>query len=215
MGAMSAGELTPEQKEEIPAKSKTKREQQIPTEASRKRSENLIRKLDELTSNQMAAIQKQEDTRREAAVRLAYLAGDDAVRAKVHFIGDEREVGEGNPIGPIMRDGLPSSRNKQLQLTLLEAAWRDPRRVPNSELHNALRQAKELTHKGMGHRRRPCSGQEQPRNDKWRLTEYQAEINEIIATLPLRTESNRAETIDFLKKLAVPNKQQSTNTTPD
>jgi hypothetical protein len=37
------------------------------------------------------------------------------------------------------------------------------------------------------------------------LEEYQAEINEIIATLPLRTESNRTETIDYLKKLGVPN----------
>jgi hypothetical protein len=40
------------------------------------------------------------------------------------------------------------------------------------------------------------------------LEEYQAEINEIIATLPLRTESNRTETIDYLKNLAVPNQIQ-------
>jgi hypothetical protein len=50
------------------------------------------------------------------------------------------------------------------------------------------------------------------------LDEYQAEINEIIATLPLRTESNRKETIDFLKHLAVPNqfnKRQTTNPKPN
>jgi hypothetical protein len=50
------------------------------------------------------------------------------------------------------------------------------------------------------------------------LEEYQAEINEIIATLPLRSESNRTETIDFLKRLAVPNqfnKRQSINPEPN
>ena len=216
-GSMSAGELTPEQKEEITREVEDQERTADSSEASRKRSENLSRKVGELASNRMAAIQKQEDARREAAVRLAYLAGDDAVRAKVHFIGDEREVGEGNPIDPIMRDGLPSSRNKQLQLTLLEAAWRDPHRVPNSELHNALRQAKELTHKqwvtdeGM-----LWAGTAEER--QMALDQYQAEINEVIATLPLRTESNRTETIDFLKKLAVPNqfnRQQTTNTTPN
>jgi len=216
-GSMSAGELAPKQKEEITREIEDQERTADSSEASRKRSENLSRKLGELASNRMAAIQKQEDARREAAVRLAYLAGDDAVRAKVHFIGDEREVGEGNPIGPIMRDGLPSSRNKQLQLTLLEGAWRDPRRVPNSELHNALRQAKELTHKGwVTDEGMLWTGTAEER--QMALDQYQAEINEIIATLPLRSESNRAETIDFLKKLAVPNqfnKQQSTNTTPD
>jgi hypothetical protein len=133
-------------------KSKPKGVQTIP-EAGRKQTESLQRKLSELTTNKLAALQKQEDAQREAAVRLAYLPGDDAVRAKVHFIADEREAGDANPIGPIMRDGLPSSRNKQLQLTLLEAAWHDPNRVPTSELHNALRQAKELMQKTDGHRR--------------------------------------------------------------
>ena len=215
--SMSAGELSLEQKEEISREIEDQERAVDSPESSKKRSESLLRRVSELASNRMAAIQKQEDARLEAAVRLAYLAGDDAVRAKVHFIGDEREVGEGNSIGPIMRDGLPSSRNKQLQLTLLEAAWSDPHRVPNSELHNALRQAKELTHQqwvtdeGM-----LWVGTVEER--QMALDQYQAEINEVIATLPLRTESNRTETIDFLKKLAVPNqfnKQPTTNTTPN
>ena len=214
---MSAGELSPEQKEEISREIEAQARTADSAEASKKRSESLLRKINELASNRMAAIQKQEDARREAAVRLAYLAGDDAVRAKVHFIGDEREVGEGNPIGPIMRDGLPSSRNKQLQLTLLEAAWHDPHRVPNSELHNALRQAKELTHKGwVTDEGMLWAGTVEER--QMALDQYQAEINEVIATLPLRTASNRTEAIDFLKKLAVPNqfiKQPTPNTTSE
>jgi hypothetical protein len=214
----SAGELSPQQKEELLHESEAAQERTAAsTEASKKRSENLLRKINELASNQIAAIEKREDVRRETAVRLAYLAGDDAVRAKVHFIAEEPEADETPPIGHILRDGLPSSRNKQLQLTLLEAAWRDPHRVPTSLLHEALRQAKELMHKqwvtdeGM-------LWEETAEERQTALDQYQAEINEIIAPLPLRTESNRTETIDYLKKLAVPNqfnKHQTTNTTPN
>ena len=215
--SQSAGELSSEQKEELLREVEVQRSADYSTEAGRKQAENLQRKLAELTMNKLAAVQRQEDARRDAAVRLAYLAGDDAVRAKVHFIADEREAGDANPIGPVMRDGLPSSRNKQLQLTLLEAAWRDPHRVPTSELHNALRQAKELVHKQMVTDEAVMwAGTAEERQTT--LEEYQAEIDEIIATLPLRTESNRTETIDYLKKLAVPNqfnKQQTTNTTPN
>jgi hypothetical protein len=215
--SQSAGELSSEQKEELLREVEVQRSADYSTEAGRKQAENLQRKLAELTINKLAAVQRQEDGRRDAAVRLAYLAGDDAVRAKVHFIADEREAGDANPIGPILRDGLPSSRNKQLQLTLLEAAWRDPHRVPTSELHNALRQAKELVHKQMvTDEAMMWAGTAEERQTA--LEEYQAEIDEIIATLPMRTESDRTETIDYLKKLAVPNqfnRQQTTNTTPN
>jgi hypothetical protein len=214
--AASASELAPAQKEElsheIDAGIRT-----ADSEAGKKQTESLLQKLNDMASNRLAATQKQEDARRKAAVRLAYLGRDDAVRAKVHFIADEREDGGANPIGPIMRDGLASSRNKQLQLTSLEAAWRDPHRVPTSELHAALRQAKELMHKQMVTDEAALwAGTAEERQTA--LEEYQAEINEIIATLPLRTESNRTETIDYLKHLAVPNQfnqRQTTNPKPN
>jgi hypothetical protein len=212
-----ASQLPPEQKEELSHEIDAQMRTSDSTEASKKQADALLLKLNDVTSNLLAAIQKQEDARREAAVRLAYLAGDDAVRAKVHFIADEREEGEANPIGPIMRDGLPASRNKQLQLDLLEAAWRDPHRVPTSELQAALCQAKELMHKQwVTDEATLWAGTAEERQRA--LDEYQAEINEIIATLPLRTESNRKETIDFLKHLAVPNqfnKRQTTNPKPN
>jgi hypothetical protein len=212
----SAGILTPEQKEEL-----WEVETQIRTadssEASEKQTNALLRKLNDVVSNQLAAIQKQEDARREAATRLAYLAGDDAVRAKVRFIADEREDGEANPIGPILRDGLPNSRNKQLQLDLLEAAWRDPHRVPTSELHSALRQAKELMHKQwVTDEATVWAGTAEER--QMALEEYQAEIDEIMATLPLRTASNRTATVNYLKQLGVPNQfnmRQTTNPKPN
>ena len=157
-----------------------------------------------IMTERLAESQKREDARREAAVRLAYLPGDDAVRAKIRLLAEEGETGEANPIGPIMVDGLPSSRNKQLQLSLLEAAWRDPHQVPFAGLQTALREARELAHQQMVVDESVLwAGTAEQRQAA--LKEYQAEIDEIVATLPQRTESNRAETIEFLKSLAVPN----------
>ena len=138
------------------------------------------------------------------AVRLAYLPGDDAVRAKVQLIAENPDPHGGNPVAPLLRDGLPSSRNKQLQLDLLEAAWRDPHRVPTSELQTALPQAKELMHQQLVTDDSILwAGTEEER--KAALEESQSEINEVIATLPERSESNRVRTIDFLKSVSVPN----------
>jgi hypothetical protein len=209
--------LAPEQKEELSREIETQLRTANSGEASKKETDALLRKLSNITYTQLAAIQKQEDARREAATRLAYLAGEDAVRAKVRFIADEREDGEANRIGPIMRDGLPNSRNKQLQLDLLEAAWRDPHRVPTSELHSALRQAKELINKQwVTDESTIWGGTAEERQTA--LEEYQAEIDEIIATLPLRTESNRTATVNYLKQLGVPNQfnmRQTTNPKPN
>jgi hypothetical protein len=213
----STGELSAEQQEVLLREIEAQGSSGDSTEEGKKQAESLQRRVQQLASTRLAATQKQEDARRDAAVRLAYLPGDDAVRAKVHFIAVEREDGDANPIGPIMRDGLPSSRNKELQLALLEAAWHDPHEVPTSELHNALRQAKELIHKQtVIDEATLWAGTAEERQTA--LQEYQAEIDEIIATLSLRTESNRTATIDYLKKLAVPNqfnKQQTTNTAPN
>jgi hypothetical protein len=212
--AMSAGELTPEEKEKLSRETEAILDTADSTEESKKQQEALLRKLSDRASKRIAAIQQPEDARREAAVRLAYLPGDDAVRAKVHFIVDDIDPNGGNPVGLIVRDGLPSSHNKQLQLDLLEAAWRDPHRVPTSELQTALRQAKELMHQQLVTDESVLwAGTNEDRQKP--LEEYRAEINEVIATLPLRTEANRAQTIDFLKKLAVPNPfNQQTTTRP-
>jgi hypothetical protein len=172
-----------------------------------KQSEALLRKLGEISANQIALAQKREDARREAAERLAYLSGDDAVRAKVRFIVADREKGDAYPISPIMVDGLPSSRNKQLQMDLLQAAWRDPRHVPTSVLQTALRQAKELDRgQSVTDEALLWAGTAEQRQTA--LMEYQREIIEIADTLPQRTEQNRVETLEFLKTRGVPNQFQ-------
>lgn len=161
-----------------------------------------LRKVAELEEAEGKLLKQQERARREAAERLAYLPGDDAMRAKVQFIVADREAGDADLVGDIMVDGLPSSQNKQLQLSLLQKAWLDPGHVPTEILHTALRQARELTHR------------EWATDDIWagtpaerqaELLEYQDEINELITTLPMRTEAIRTATIDFLKSRGVPN----------
>ena len=140
-------------------------------------------------------------------MRLACLDGDDAVRAKVHFIAAETQENNGDPnitIAWILVDGLASSRNKQMQLTLFEEAWRDPKLLPTHSLQTALRQSGELTQKDwVTDESVMWAGT--PEEHQATLEEYQREVNEIIATLPLRSDSNRAETIKFLKTLGVPN----------
>ena len=159
----------------------------------------------ETTGPDMAHHDQLETERRADAQNLAYLIGDDAIRAKVRLIAEDREDGsDATPIAPIMVDGLPSSWNKPLQLDLLEDAWQDTSRVPTTILQSALRQAKELMHSSM-----PT-----PDNLLWigdnderqaALAENRREIDEIEATLDLRTPENRATTLSWLKDQAAPN----------
>ena len=148
-----------------------------------------------------------EAERSNDAQRIAYLIGDDAIRAKVHLIAEDPDtssVSDAAAITRMMMEGLCSSWNKQLQLDLLEDAWQDPSRVPTSALQRALRQAKQLMHSSM-----PT-----PDNLLWigdnderqaALAENRREIDEIEATLDLRTPENRAATLSWLKDQAAPN----------
>jgi hypothetical protein len=177
------------------------------TEAGQKQMAALLRKMNDIVANQLALSEKGEQARRLAAERLAYLIGDDAVQAKVRFIVADKEDGEAHPIGPIMVDGLPTSRNKQLQSDLLEAAWRDPQHIPTSVLQTAVREARELIHKQMV-TDEPTLWAGTSEEHQAALDEYHREIDEIAATLLLRSEANRAETIKFLKTRGAPNQFQ-------
>jgi hypothetical protein len=162
------------------------------------------KKMSELMEKQNSLAEGWKKTRREDALRLAYLRADEAVRAKVQFIAAEGDSGEPTSIAPMMIDGLPSSRNKELQLALLQAAWVDPDNLPSSMLQTALREAKQLMHgQTVTDESRMWVGT--PEQRETQLKEYQAEIDEIVATLPLRSPENCVKTIDFMKKLAVPN----------
>lgn len=175
------------------------------TPEGKARGEALLRQLAAPVNADFAHQDELEAERREGAQKLAYLIGDDAIRAKVRLIAEDPEDGsDATPISPILLDGLPSSFNKQLQLDLLEEAWQDPRRVPTGILQNALREAKELMHSSM-----PT-----PQGLVWAggedesqaaLAENRREIDEIEATLDLRTPANRAATLAWLKAQGAPN----------
>lgn len=182
------------------------------TEEDEKKLEALLPKMNKLVEDRMSAIQERADARREAAVQLACLEGDDAMRAKVHFIAAEEHQGDPEvDMSWVLIDGLASSRNKQQQLSLFEDAWRDPKLLPTYALQVALRQARELTQKDWV-TDESVFWAGTPEEHQAALEEYQREINELITTLPLRSESNRSQSIKFLKALGVPN---PFNRTPD
>lgn len=162
----------------------------------------LIWKWNEAVRKQAAAIDTRRTTRRDAAIQLACLASDDAIRAKVHLIATTTTGGDPDSIDWIIVNGLTSSHNQQLQLDLLQQAWRAPQNVPNYQLHTALQQARELA------LTQTVTAEPQPwstpevRNAQSR--ELQADLGDLLATLPQRSEENRAQTIDFLKSLGVP-----------
>jgi hypothetical protein len=172
------------------------------SEEGQNRMESLLPKLNEIATERMAAIEKRQADRLLAAQRLACLEGDEAVRTKVHLIAAGEEYDEGAPIRLILVNGLSNSRNKQLQLNLLEAAWRSPSNLPTYELHEALRAARDLARDGIV-KIGEFAGTEEER--KAAVKQYQADLDVIIGTLPVRSESNRTQTVEILKRIAIPN----------
>jgi hypothetical protein len=162
----------------------------------------LIWKWNEAVRKQAAALDTRKTARRDAAIQLACLTTDDAIRAKVHLIAASTTGGDPDSIDWIMVNGLTSSRNQQLQLDLLRQAWLDPQNVPTWQLATALQQARELAlTQTVTAEPQPWSTPEE-RNAQSK--ELQADLGDLLATLPQRAEENRAQTIDFLKSLGVP-----------
>jgi hypothetical protein len=143
-------------------------------------------------------IERQREARREAAIQLSYLQGDDAVRAKVGWILADKEDGSGDDTGQVMLGGLAHSRNLQLQLQLLQAAWDDTERVPTGVLQSALQESKAfLQHETFElYDSHGVPGRTLPHAEV--VEEYRHELGEIVATLPQRTGSNRELTAYYL-----------------
>ena len=148
---------------------------------------------------EFARIEKDKEARHETAVRLSYLQGDDAVRAKVRWILADKEDGS-DDTGLVMVSGLAHSRNFQLQEQLLQAAWDDIGRVPTGLLQSALQQSKALL-RGKTfelYYSHGVPGRLLPHPEV--VEEYGRELGEIIATLPQRTGPNRLLTVYYLGK---------------
>jgi hypothetical protein len=133
----------------------------------------------------------------DAALQLAFLGGDEAIRAKVRWLLDPGDDQTGNVEGEMLQ-GLASSRNLQLQLDLLEAAWRDVQRVPENNLLEAMQQTRAFL------RKQTLPGWTMtvapPTDEASKLAEQERQhyISEIVATLPLRTGENRRDTVYYL-----------------
>jgi len=188
------------------------------SEDFKKQNEPLLHELDDMLKNppadpqhqrevisqlraaeamQEARIEEQKTARREAAIRLSYLQGDEAVRAKVRCLLTDKEDGS-DDTGMVMLGGLAHSRNLQLQMQLLHAAWDDTQRVPTGMLQSALQQTKAFLenetfelYNSHGVPGRTLSHAEA-------VDEYHRELAEIVATLPRRTGSNREQTARYL-----------------
>jgi hypothetical protein len=134
-------------------------------------------------------------SRQAAANQLAFLGGDEAVRVKIFWLA---KGNGGDSVQREMMDGLASSRNLELQLELLEAAWRDVRHVPDSSLLSAIQQTRAFM------RKQTLPGWQMammPRTDpasKAADGERQHDVSEIVETLPQRTGNNRRDTAYFL-----------------
>jgi hypothetical protein len=165
--------------------------------ADPQRTMKLVGTLQAEEAAEVARIEKDKEARHGTAVRLSYLQGDDAVRAKVRWILVDKEDGS-DDTGLVMVSGLAHSRNLQLQVQLLQAAWGDIGHVPTGLLQSALQQSKALL------RGEPfvlyyspgAPGRLLPHPEV--VEEYGRELGEIIATLPQRTGSNRQLTTYYL-----------------
>jgi hypothetical protein len=130
-----------------------------------------------------------------AEVPLACLQGDSAARKKVALYLTGRD-----DITGIRKTGLALSRNKELELQLLDEAWRSLDRVPDRNLLNVMI---ELRHLEAGipvpdsHRFMPGPTKDEAVRE---LSERARYIDEIVATMPERQGANRSATQKFLEQ---------------
>ncbi len=148
----------------------------------------LVGSLDFLIANTTGEQQK------KASRQLAYLPGDEAVRAKVKWL-----LSSDQGIAAIMAGGLAATKNQTLQLELIRKAWSDPSHAPDGTLQLALQRAETFAH-----------GQSEPgwtmmmvaRKDdaptRQMQAAYHADLDRVIATLPQRTGDVRRDTAYYL-----------------
>jgi hypothetical protein len=191
----------------------------FPSDAWKKQNEPLIRELDNQVKNppadpqramelvnklrtkqaeEEARLDKQTESRREDAIRLSYLQGDDAVRAKVRWILAYKEAGSGDDTGLVMLNGLAHSRNLELQRQLLQAAWIDTGRVPTGLLQSALQQTKAFLQNETFELYDSHGVPGRMLTHTQVVEELNREFSEIVASLPQRTGLIHDETAYFL-----------------
>ena len=127
--------------------------------------------------------------RHQAISRLAALQGDDALIAKVHLI-----LAEDSEMRGVTREALASTRNLPLQLSLLENAWKDPTISPIYDMPAALQETRAL----MRGQTLPGWAMVVPLPDPKTAEEHNADMEDLLRTLPMRTGQNRADAAYYL-----------------
>jgi len=132
-----------------------------------------------------------------AAEQLAALPGDDAMRAKVHWLLAGRD--DSQDVRQTMAEGLAASRNYDLQLQLLEDAWRDPQHTPNALLQTAITNTRLYQAGKMRPGWRMIAHLEVPDAIDGRLADQRhADVQAIVDSLPQRSGRNLSDTAYFL-----------------
>ena len=136
-------------------------------------------------------------TENVAAEQLAALPGDDAVRAKVQWLltdGDDHQ-----DIRQVISGGLAASRNYDLQLQLLEGAWRDPQHTPDNMIQRAIENTRKFQAGKPLEGWRMIAHPESPDAIASRLAIQQHnDVQAIVDSLPQRTGRNLTDTAYFL-----------------
>jgi hypothetical protein len=133
------------------------------------------------------------EAHREAVSRLAALEGDDALRAKIRLIQSEDD-----DVRQVMDEALAATRNLALQLSLLEAAWKDPATDPIYDMPEALQETRAL----MRGQILPgwvmaAAADNSPEAAKAKQ-EHIADMEDLLRTLPMRSGESRAEAAYYL-----------------
>jgi hypothetical protein len=141
-----------------------------------------------------AANTKEGHTSRTAAVaKLAALGGDDALREKMRMMlaadGDMRQNS---------RLALASTRNLDLQLSLLEASWTDVSTAPFFDLADALEQTRLLMRGEMMQGWTMMAGVNDNETTRRAAREHSADIDTMIRSLPQRSGESRSFAVYLL-----------------
>ena len=126
------------------------------------------------------------ESRANAFQQLAALQGDDALRAKIHFM-----LAQYGGMRQVTTEALASTRNFKLQLELLEAAWHDPAVKPIYDMPAALSETRAL----LRGQRLPgwtmVARQDDSDAAKTAALEHRQDMQVLVDTFPQRSNASR------------------------
>src|ERR1035437_7999887 len=131
--------------------------------------------------------------RAAAVTKLAALGGDDALREKIRMmLASDDDIRQNTPLA------LASTRNLELQLSLLEAAWNDVSRAPFYDLAWALQQTRSLMRGEVQPGWTMVAGAKDDEATRLAAREHSADIDTMIRSLPLRSGESRSFAVYLL-----------------